>query len=107
MCELYTLTPCPPLLLKDITECILSLLVEREWPIDAVPLDECVRECLAQFPDFSAAAVRHCVRSLSTVPPGSWEEWQQSLEKPQLVCSLPSSPPPVPHPAKWDWMAGP
>lgn len=35
---------------RDVTECVLSLVVEHEWPLDAVPLDECVAVALEQVP---------------------------------------------------------
>ncbi|KAL1521285.1 hypothetical protein AB1Y20_020954 [Prymnesium parvum] len=65
---------------RDVTECILSLLVEREWAHASLPVAECEQLCLEQFPDFSAIAVRHCLRSLSTAASAPWDEWQQALE---------------------------
>lgn len=56
----------------DLKESILNTCVEREWPLEAVPLAQCVQELGANFEEL---AVRHCVRCLSTSMHTSWDEW--------------------------------
>ena len=64
-----------PQLEMDIFECILSLCVEHEWPLTAVPTDECVRRSLDQFPAFDEGSIRHCMRTHSTQAAAAWDAW--------------------------------
>ena len=72
-----------PQLEMDIVECILSLCVEKEWPLNAVPTTECVQLALAQFPGFDELSVRHCLRTHSMLAAATttcgWEEWLAAL----------------------------
>ena len=68
-----------------MTDCILSLFIEHDWPLDAVPLDDCAALAHEQFSDFSTRVVRHCVRSLSTAAAAPWQEWQQALDASHLA----------------------
>lgn len=49
---------------QDVCGSLLDLLVEKEWPLDALPLGEAV-EAMCPTP-YDELAVRHCARALST-----------------------------------------
>lgn len=59
----------------DIVECVLSLCVEHEWPLSAVPTAECVRHSLEQFPGFDERSIRHCLRTHSEHANAAWDVW--------------------------------
>ena len=61
---------------QDIIEACLSLCVEHDWALSAVPVAECVRLCVAQFAEFDEASVRHCLRTHSAqAADAEWEAW--------------------------------
>ena len=65
-----------PQLEQDIFEAVLSLCVEHDWSLSAVPVAECVRLCVAQFAEFDEISVRHCLRTHSSQAAGAeWEAW--------------------------------
>ena len=49
---------------QDIVDSVLNVLVEQEWPLDAVP----VAACVAELSSYDAAAVRHGLRPPSPCP---------------------------------------
>ena len=71
---------------RDIIETILSLAVEKEWSLSALPAVECVSACLAGSLDtgadgeaaaagFDELSVRHCLCSLSDQTSLDWDAW--------------------------------
>ena len=50
-----------PQLEMDIVECVLSLCVEHEWALSAVPTFDAVNLALAQFDTFDELSVRHAL----------------------------------------------
>ena len=73
-----------PQLESDILEAALSLCVEHEWPVNAVPVAQCVELCVAQFPGFDELSVRHCLRTHSTQAVGADATWESWLEAANL-----------------------
>lgn len=65
---------------QDVTSSLLDLLVEKEWPLTAVPLADAV-ESLA----YDEVAVRHCLRSMSTYRAVGWDEWTAALQQETLT----------------------
>ena len=63
-----------PQLELDILECILSLCVEHEWPLSAVPTAQCVALTLSEF-EFDEASIRHCMRTHSVHASDEWDTW--------------------------------
>mmetsp|Transcript_67011 Transcript_67011/g.111355 ORF Transcript_67011/g.111355 Transcript_67011/m.111355 type:complete len:414 (+) Transcript_67011:111-1352(+) len=59
---------------QDIIDCIMALLVEREWRLDALPISECVNALTEQH-KFNGDAVRHCLRTHSVFRSAPWLEW--------------------------------
>ena len=55
----------------DVAMDIINVTVEREWPLDAVP----VAELVDALPTLDPLAVRHCLRTLSTAAAAPWEAW--------------------------------
>jgi sister chromatid cohesion protein DCC1 len=70
-----------PQLETDIMDVVLSLAVEHEWPIDAIPAADCVRLSLAQMEDFDALAITHCLRCHSALAEAPWDEWVAGTER--------------------------
>lgn len=52
----------------QITEYILTLVDQNDWPRGSVSVREVLRQSAADFPDFAPQAVRHCLRHLSGQP---------------------------------------
>ena len=75
---------------QDIMEAVLSLCVEHDWPLDAVPVRNCVELCCQQFPGFDELSVRHCLRAhskqaLQTEQASAWEAWVGAASLDQLA----------------------
>ena len=65
---------------------LLDLLVEKEWPLDALPLGEAVEAMCAPAGTYDELAVRHCARALSTSRLSCWAEWVGALhQEPRLI----------------------
>jgi sister chromatid cohesion protein DCC1 len=78
---------------QDIVECVLSLCVEHEWPLAALPAARCVERCLEQnIPGFDELSIRHCLRTLSIPADSDWESWSAAIDaehfalQPEAVC---------------------
>ena len=67
---------------QDVCGSLLDLLVEKEWPLDALPLGEAV-EAMCPTP-YDELAVRHCARALSTSRLSGWAEWGGALRQETL-----------------------
>lgn len=63
--------------MADITDSLLDLVVEHDWPIKSVPCEECVQGLQAVDSNFTAAAARKCLMSMSSD--------DESTESPQTV----------------------
>jgi len=79
----------------DVMETVLALCVEREWPLAEVPVAECVAACVDRDVDgFDETAVRHCLRSHSSLAATGteWDAWLAGMQAetlsldPQAVC---------------------
>lgn len=75
---------------QDIMEALLSLCTEHEWPLNAVPVRNCVELCCEQFAGFDELSVRHCLRahsaqSLPADGPAAWEAWVNAASLEELA----------------------
>ena len=70
---------------QDVCGSLLDLLVEKEWPLDALPLGEAV-EAMCPTP-YDELAVRHC--ALSTSRLSGWAEWRRCARRRSLSTSRP------------------
>ena len=71
---------------QDVCGSLLDLLVEKEWPLDAMPLREAV-EAMADG-GYDELAVRHCARALSTSRLAGWAEWGGALRQQTLALDV-------------------
>ena len=71
---------------QDICSSLLDLLVEKEWPLDALPLGEAVEAMVDS--GFDELAVRHCARTLSTSRLSSWAEWGGAMRQETLALDV-------------------
>jgi len=51
----------------DMTDTILDLIVEHDWPTDAVPCAECAKAVHAVDENFTAVAAEQCLKDVSTI----------------------------------------
>jgi len=79
---------------RAIMECVLSLCVECEWPLDAIPADECISKCLQQDgAGFDEAAIRATLSAHAvSADEVDWDAWVRASERavisldPDSVC---------------------
>lgn len=73
---------------QDVCGSLLDLLVEKEWPLDALPLGEAVETMCAPAGTYDELAVRHCARALSTSRLSGWAEWVGALHQETLALDV-------------------
>jgi len=68
-------------------ECVLSLCVEHEWALGAIPADECISKCLHQrVAGFDEAAIRGALLAHASVDKVDCDAWVRASN--QAVISL-------------------
>ena len=70
--------------LAEVTQLVLGLCIENDWPSSAVPAEDCV----AQLPDYCPHVIRHCIAFYSSAaadPPPAAGTWSLDATK---VCAF-------------------